>query len=488
MARKKSKLPIKGIIPIVLAVAIAFVLLDANACTLKQGVDMSTLDPNDFAYGSNLLPFFCTVLDYNDSDAIGVPVDPNDPNKFQFDGTQDVLFPNGYTIPFEVPVGGIIIEDPDGEQGAGDEGDTEIPIEDLEMLQNMTEGTTPIVNATEIDPPEMLPPEPTPVNEFVIIAEVTKIFTDGTTQIETSEFQFIPLQLFVEDTSNKDFSQGRLITKLFIRSDPNTFVEGSGKFDMFLNNMTINPIPTDFTFSGTTNQNGTIPVQFISPTGVPSADILLNIEPIQTDISLTGITPLEFKIFDVTGTVNTFDYAISDVQNVFEFDFFRDPQIILLLDSSGNEVRGFPTDDLLRFGALDGSASLKRCYKHSRTSCWMTTSYSVGLGSPTIASVEVRNSAGDLLFQNLSPFTKSYIINNEPITRNDTYTVKYGRVTSANAGSLPAGQFTFTTPETQMNYNYRCTISQATAQIGSGFCRACSYLSGSPFLSCNFPS
>jgi len=486
MARKKSKVPIKGIIPIVLAVGIAFVLIDANGCSLKQGVDMATLDPNDFLYGESLLPFFCNVLDYNDSMAVGVLIEGDHQQEgigadYQFDGTQDLEGLEGFEIPFEDPVPILIIEDPDGEQ------DTEIPQEELDMLQNMTEGTDPIVNATEVDPPEMLPPEPTPVNEFVIIAEVTKIFTDGTEQTETSEFQFIPLQLFVEDTSNKDFSQGRLITKLSVRSDPNTFVEGSGKFDMFLNNMTINPTPTDFTFSGTTNQNGTIPVQFISPTGVPSADILLNIEPIQTDISLTGITPLEFKIFDVTATVNTFDYEISTEQNVFEFDFFRDPNIILIIDSAGNEVRGFPTDDLFRFGALDGSSSLKRCYKNTRYSCWMTTSYSTPLGSPTIASVEVRNSAGNLIFQNLAPFTKTYIINNEPITRNDTYTVKYGRVTSANAGSLPAGQFTFTTPETQMNYNYRCTISQSTAVIGSGWCSSCTYLTGSPFLSCNFP-
>jgi len=487
MARRKSKVPIKGIIPIVLAVGIAFVLIDANGCSLKQGVDMATLDPNDFLYGENLLPFFCNVLDYNDSMVMGVLIEGDHQQEgigagYQFDGTQDLEGLEGFEIPFEDPVGELVIEDPEGGE------DIVVPQEELDMIQNMTEGTNPIVNATEVIPPEMLPPEPTPVNEFVIIAEVTKIFTDGTVQIETSEFQFIPLELFVEDTSNKDFSQGRLITKLSVRSDPNTFVEGSGKFDMFLNNMTLNPTPTDFRFSGTTNQNGTIPVQFISPTGVPSADILLNIEPLQSDISLTGITPLEFKIFDVTAKVNTFDYAISDEQNVFEFDFFRDPEIILILDSSGNEVRGFPTDDLLRIGALDGSSSLKRCYKNTRYSCWMTTSYSTPLGSATIASVEVRNSAGELLFQNLTPFTKSYIINNEPITRNDTYTVKYGRVTSANAGSLPAGEFTFTTPETQMNYRFYCTISQSTAVVGSGWCRSCTYLIGSPFLSCNFPS
>lgn len=485
MARRKSKVPIKGIVPIVLAVAIAFVLIDANGCTLKQGVDMSTLDPNDFLYGENLLPFFCNVIDYNDSRAIGVLIEGDHQQDtdfvgYQIDGTQDLEGLEGFEIPINEPVPILIIEDPDGE------GDIEIPQEELDMLQNMTEGTNPIVNAT-VDPPEMLPTEPTPVNEFVIITEVTKIFTDGTEQTETSEFQFIPLQIFVEDTSNKDFSQGRLITKLSVRSDPNTFVEGSGKFDMLLNNMTINPTPIDFRFSGTTNQNGIIPIQFISPTGVPSADILLNIEPLQSDISLTGITPLEFKIFDVTATVNTIDYAISGQQNVFEFDFFRDPNIIFIIDSSGNEVRGFPTDDLFRFGALDGSSGVKRCYKNTRYGCWMTQTYRIQLGSPTIAGVEVTNSAGDLIFQNLASFTKIYIINNEPITRNDTYTVKYGRVTSANAGSLPAGEFTFTTPETQMNYRFYCTISQSTSVQGTGWCGSCTGLTGSPFLSCNLP-
>lgn len=446
---------------------------------------MSTLDPNDFLYGESLLPFFCNVLDYNDSMAVGVLIEGNhqqegDVTDYVFDGTQNLEGLEGFMIPIGETIDELVIEDPDGSE-------TTIPQEDLDMLQNMTEGTNPIVNATEVDPPEMSPPEPIPVIEFVIIAEVTKIFTDGTEQTETSEIQFIPLELFVEDTSNKDFSQGRLITKLSIRSDPNTFVEGSGKFDIFLNNMTLNPTPTDFTFSGTTDDNGVIPIQFISPTGVPSSDVLLNIEPIQTDISLTGITPLEFKIFDVTATVNTFDYEISGVQNVFKFDFFRDPNIILIIDSSGNEVRAFPTDDLFSFGATNGGATLKRCYKNTRYSCWMTASYSVNLGSPTIASVEVRNSEGDLLFQTLSPFTNQYIISQEPITRNDTYTVKYGRVTSATAGSLPAGQFTFTTPETQMNYAFRCAIGQSTAVIGSGWCSSCTSLTGSPYLTCNFP-
>ncbi|MCP6727449.1 MAG: hypothetical protein KJI69_05570 [Patescibacteria group bacterium] len=475
--RRKSKVPIKGIIPIVLAVAIAFVLLDANACTLKQGVDMSTLDPNDFAYGSSLLPLFCTVLDYNDSEAMGIIIED-----FEFDGTQDVLFPDGYTIPFNEPVGELVIEDPD------DEGDTVVPIEELEMLQNMTEGTTPIENATEIDPPEMLPPEPVRASEFVFLTEVTKIATDGTNQTETTEIQFIPLELFVEDTSNKDFSQGRLITKLSIRSDPNIFVEGNGKFNVLLDNVTIfTDGSTDFSFSGMTDDNGILSVDFLSPTGSKSPDFLLNIEPIVDDINLSGITPLEFKIFDVTAKVNTFDYEITNEQQVFKFDFFRDPNIILIIDSSGNEVRAFPTDDLFRFGASNGSVTLQRCYKHSRTSCWMTTGYSTSLGSPTIASMEVRNSDGDLLFQNLSPFTATWIVNNQPITRNDTYTVKYGRVTSATAGSLSAGEFTFTTPETQMNYAFRCTIGQSTAVVGSGFCSRCTTTTGNPYITCNFP-
>jgi len=73
--RSKSKIPLKGILPIVLAVAIAFVLIDANGCTLKQGVDMATLNPNDFLYGESLLPFFCNVLDYNSSMSMGILIE-----------------------------------------------------------------------------------------------------------------------------------------------------------------------------------------------------------------------------------------------------------------------------------------------------------------------------------------------------------------------------------------------------------------------------
>jgi len=133
MARRKSKVPIKGIIPIVLAVAIAFILIDANGCTLKQGVDMSTLDPNDFLYGENLLPFFCNVIDYNDSRAIGVLIEGDhqqdtDFAGYQIDGTQDLEGLEGFEIPINEPVPILIIEDPDGE------GDIEIPQEELDLM------------------------------------------------------------------------------------------------------------------------------------------------------------------------------------------------------------------------------------------------------------------------------------------------------------------------------------------------------------------
>jgi len=496
MVRKKSLLakltPIqKAILGIVVVGGGTFLIVDAYGCSLKDGVDMATLNQADFLYG-DFMPLFCDLSDYNDSEDIGVLVD-----EYIFGGTEDLELSD--LVPPAATLNEVIAEDPDGVMFEIDEGDIIISDEQLEMLeeiQNQTSTNDPLIgnNVTEIldespgsGPTEPPPEEITQISEFVFITQVKKIFTDLSEETVTNEFQFIPLSVFVEDTSNKDISNGRFETELFIRTDPITFVEGGGEFDVLIDNMTSSStVSASIVFSGTSDTSGMLRAQFIGPSGLPSDTFILSVAPLEPELKTNGITTLDFVITDLLGTINEVEYGVSNGV-VFTFDIFRQPNQILVTDSQGNEVRAFPTDDQLRIGAVDGSVRTSRCYKHTRYACWMTSVYYSPLGSPTIASVEVRNSAGDLLFQNLSPFTKTYIINNELIMRNDTYTVNYGRVTSS-AGSLPAGSFQFTTPETQMNYNYRCTLSQASAPVGSGFCSKCLTPSGPVSLSCNFPS
>jgi len=485
MAKKKF-FTMKMIGVIALISVGSFVLIDFYGCTLKQGVSMDTTNPNDFIYGG-FTPVFCDITDLNDSEGLGVLL-----TEYIFGGTEPVEGADLFTIPFDEPIQEIIVEDPNGEIGLGDPNDILIDEDqymDLEMIQNQTDTTDPLIgeNITEILPPEEDPEELTPMLvDMAIITEVTKIFTDLTEETVTSEFQLLPLALFVEDTSNKDFSEGRFVTVLKIKTDPNIFVEGDGLYDVFLDNKTLNQSPITLSFSGTTDQNGELIINFVSPTGATSQDFLLNVLPLTPMIQTVGITPLEFRIIELNAKAFEVDYSAQGLP-VFTFDFFRDQNQILIVDQEGLPVRVFPTDDQLNIGAQSGSVKVSSCYKHTRYACWMTrVSYSP-LGSPTIASLEVRNSNGDLIFQNLAPFTNFYPVNNDLITRNDTYTVNYGRVTST-AGSLPAGSFTFTAPEEQKNFSYYCTIGQKSASVGSGFCRSCLRPSGDPYLTCNFPS
>ncbi len=446
---------------------------------------MDTTNVNDFLYGE-LTPLFCTIIDLNDSEGLGVIVD-----EYIFGGTEPVEGTDLFTIPFDQPIQEIVVEDPNGEIGLGDPNDILIDegqFNELEMLQNLTDTTDPLIgeNVTEILPPEVnpLPEELTPMLvDIIVITEVTKIFTDLTEETVTSEFQLLPLEIFVEDTSNKDFSEGRFVTVLKIKTDPNIFVEGNGNFDIFLDNQTINQTPIALSFSGTTDQNGELIIDFVSPTGATSQDFLLNVLPLTPMINSGGITPLEFRIIDLNAKAFEVDYSVKGLP-VFTFDFFRDPNIILIVDEQGLPVRVFPTDDQISIGAQSGSVRVSSCYKHMRYACWMTRISYRSLGSPTIASLEVRNSNGDLVLQNIAPFTNFLV--KDLITRNDTYTVNYGRVTST-AGSLPAGSFTFTAPEEQKNFSYYCTIAQASASVGSGFCSRCLTPSGLPYLTCNFP-
>ncbi len=482
---KKRFFSLKKIVVIALIAVGGFTLIDFYSCTLKQGVPMDTTNVNDFLYGE-LTPLFCTIIDLNDSEGLGVLVD-----EYIFGGTEPVEGADLFTIPFDDPIQELVIEDPNGEIGLGDPDDILIDEDqfmELEMLQNQTDTTDPLIgdNVTEILPPEAdpLPEELTPMLvDMAIITEVTKIFTDLTEETVTSEFQLLPLALFVEDTSNKDISEGRFVTVLKIKTDPNIFVEGDGLYDVFLDNQTLNQSPISLSFSGTTDQNGELIINFVSPTGATSQDFLLNVPPLTPMIQTTGITPLEFRILELNAKAFEVDYSAQGLP-VFTFDFFRDQNQILIVNQEGLPVRVFPTDDQLNIGAQSGSVRVSSCYKHMRYACWMTRISYRSLGAPTIASLEVRNSNGDLVLQNIAPFT-NFIVK-DLITRNDTYTVNYGKVTST-AGSLPAGSFTFTAPEEQKNFSFRCTIAQASASVGSGFCSKCLTPSGNPYLTCNFP-
>jgi hypothetical protein len=482
---KKGFFTTKVIILIIAIAVSSFIIIDFFGCTLKEGVPMDTINPNDFIYGE-ATPFFCTISDFLDSQDMGIIID-----EYIFGGTE---IADLFEIPFNEIIEEIVIEDPNGQIGEGDPDDIlidEEQFEDLEMLQNQTDTTDPLIgdNVTEILPPEEdpAPEEITPMLvDIIFITQVTKIATDGTQEVETTEFQFIPLELFVEDTTNKDFSDGRFITVLKLKSEPNIFIEGDGTFEVIIGNDTMSKQITPIRFSGMTDSNGELPVNFVSPTGLESQDFIQGVAPIIPQIDPRGLTLLEYKIKDVVATAFDVDYTVSE-GTVFSFNFFRDVNQILVIDSQGQEVRGFPTDDQLSIGALDGSVKLSRCYKHSRTSCWMTSVYYSPIGSATIASIKVTNSNGDILFQNLSPFTSTYIINKELITRNDNYTVNYGRISGAGS-SIPAGSFTFSTPEEQKNFSYRCTIAQASVAIGGGFCRNCLIPSGSAYLTCNFPA
>ena len=478
--------PIQQVV-VVAAIAggVIFVAVDANGCALKEGVDMGTTNPNDFLYG-DYLPLFCDLTDYLDAEAIGVIID-----EYTFGGTENV---DPFQLPPDATLNEVLVEDPSGVMFQVDEDDSIITDEQLKDL--METGNGPFIgnNATEIldesdnsGPEEPPPEEMNEISEFVFISSVKKIFSDLSEETVTNEVPFLPISLFVEDTSNKDFSTGRFETELFIRTDPFTDVTGIGEFDVLIDGMPNSATASaSLEFQGTSDENGLLRVLFVSETGARSNNLVLSIEPLQPEIKLQGITTLDFVVTNLQGIIHDIDYGITN-QTMFTFDIFRNPEQLLITDSEGNEVRAFPTDDQLRVGALDGSVRLSRCYKHSRTSCWMTSVYYSSLGSPTIASLELSNSAGDILFSKSTPTTSAWGIDNELVTRNDTYTVKYGRVTSS-AGGIAAGSLQFTTPETQMNYLYRCTLSQASASIGGGFCRACLIPSGPISLSCNFPS
>lgn len=370
------------------------------------------------------------------------------------------------TLPFEKE---LILETEIGEEIVIE---TEQFTEIVEVIDQFPVGTLPVEQTVEIfemvENSGEIPPEVPTLTEVTLITETTKVDSEGNLFFETTETEFFLFTLFVEDISNIDFSKGRIETSLKIRSDPNTQISGQANFEILIANQTIFTQPQKIEVSGITDVDGILEIDFVNPIGLLSKQFLLNIEEQTPKIQFRGITQFQYIITDFVVTANNIDYQI-DRAEIFSFNLFRDPNLILITDSGGEQIRVFPTDDRFLVQSVGG----KVCYTFifNQKKC-------LSLPAPIMGSVQLFDDKGVLLSQSLGESIGTRI--DFTVQRNETYKLVCASPTPCN--------FITMTPEEQKDYNYFCTSVQGITNLVTVKGDKFQVPDGITRTVCNFPS
>ena len=220
---------------------------------------------------------------------------------------------------------------------------------------------------TSIDPPEVqlcdiepdnplcgtIFPEP---NSVSLIADIVKVSSANERFEVTETFDLILASIFVEETTDIDFRNGFIEIELFIQSEPQVELTGTGEFDIVIGQTSIFSLPIDLLIDGTTDIDGRIPIQIVGTTGIPSNEFRLDISKQFNKFTNEQITNINInvkqldvqqiqEIVCITTPCNPIisDFTISDV-TVFSIGILRDDILILIVDEEGITQRVFPSD------------------------------------------------------------------------------------------------------------------------------------------------
>jgi len=322
-----------------------------------------------------------------------------------------------------------------------------------------------VVDPITIEPIiEELPPEP-PIVE--IVSNVTKISNTGERFTSSTSFNVpLRLELFVEDTTNIDFDQGFIENQLFLKTDPNSNVEVNGFLDILIENMTVLSNPVSINVQGTTDQDGMILINFLSPTGIQSDIFLFQFTDHTDKFPAQGMTKIEYKLSGVTININEFGYAL-DFETIFEMDIFTDPNLILITNEQGGLLRVFPTDDNVKLCSNVGKLCYKQCTVNSvRFGCQKYRTVCQSVSAPQIGAwnffKQDKNSGIFVAVNSGTSFSASCPLN-ENVQRDEVYKLQ---IFDPNKATI-----TWKTEPEQRNFLFSCTtIQSATTGLKTPSC------------------
>lgn len=311
-----------------------------------------------------------------------------------------------------------------------------------------------------------LPPVVQPKVE--LISNITKIDNSGNRYESKTNVSFNLLSFFVEDTSNIDFDAGFIEERLFIKTEPNRLVTGSGNFDVLIGNSSIFSTPIKLDVMGTTDSLGQLTVNFIPQEGIKTKDYTFQFASNINKFATSGITRMDFKSTGFSIKVDDFDYSL-DNTNIFQMDIARDPNQIIIVNEEGIKKRAFPVDDKVSLCSSAGKYCYSVCTQHA-SSAWIgclkystqcTTLPAPAIGAWTLSTVNPDGSK--VVFNQDGQFAGSCPLSGFLIKRDQTYELKIG---TPNAKIIK-----WKTPIEQKSFSFSCT----TTGSPSGYTPLCNY-------------
>jgi len=174
-------------------------------------------------------------------------------------------------------------------------------------------------------------------------ATITKINSQGNKTIITKTFE-IPQLAFLADPTDFDFKDGFLELQLEINTKRTLSITSSGLFDVFLNGKSVFIEPVEIIANGVTNENGELPIEFLSPTGIPSPLYTFNFGINFDKFNNEFINPLELRLLNLDVNQNEEMFSITN-QTIITLDILRDDiKLIIEDEKTGETLRVFPTD------------------------------------------------------------------------------------------------------------------------------------------------
>lgn len=322
------------------------------------------------------------------------------------------------------------------------------PVEDMEEITSEDTPLEQIIDETKDTISDVVLPD-TGSTTISLISEISKTDSTGFTTIVSESFNVQALSFFVEDESDRDFENGRLVIKLKAKSsEPTDFIEGTSTLDILIGNQTIFPEQIPMTVSAVSGTNGTN-MKFISQTGIESDSFTFSFADHLNSFPFQGVTEIEVKVNDLSLTLNSSEEFGATSLNVFSMNIATDPDLIVVTNEQGETQRIYPSDIGFAYHntglfSLDSSGSGQCRGYNTRDSGTIEI-----FDSENVLLESGRLKVGNTYTSECGRFFNAISLT---LDRNTEYRLVHSGDTDTTANF----DITFETPKSQKNFSLRC--------------------------------
>jgi hypothetical protein len=246
-------------------------------------------------------------------------------------------------------------------------------------------------------------------------ATLTKINALGNKTVITESFGIPSLNLgFLADPTDFDLKDGQIELSLELNTKRSASITSNGLFEVFLNGQSVLQEAIPVRGNGISDENGFLPIQFISPTGIASNtytfDFGLNFDKFVNE----QINPLELRLLNYEVSRSGDMFAIFN-QTVVNLDIERDDIKILVIDEEfGTFDRVYPADSRIIINTV---AKTLKSISGDCAGAVVTTAK-----PPQIGRIDVFDSNDELV--GFSNGGSGLRVLDQLVTRNANYTLK----------------------------------------------------------------